>query len=1257
MRSLPFFFFALLVGAGSPLFGQIWVKNAQQKTGKKQPNFYEIQDAFYEYWETRASQSRKPGYKQFKRWEYYAGARLNARAEVNALGLWEAWLEFQALHGAPDQAKNAETWVPLGPKAPPLTTTAPGYRVDGGMGRVNAIAFHPTNPSILYIGAPAGGLWKSTNFGSSWTLMTNALPNLGISSIAVAPSSPNTIYAATGDGPASGYTAGTYSIGVIKSVDGGNTWAPTALSLNESDKKQVHEVVVHPTNPNFVMAGTSFGLYRSRDGGASWDTLFNSGIVWDVEVDATYPDWWYITGGYTGVFYSSNGGDTWTASAGLPPAQSDAFGRIELTMCPSDTRILYALYAIESQDSYNGGLYGIYGSADGGQNFSLLYTQNYQAGKPNLLGWYDGLAGAGEGDFSGQGFYDLEIQVHPSNCGTLYTGGVNIWKSSDSGSTWSNASFWLNGVPEFPYPYTHADQHIFRYHPGGSMYLGNDGGIWRYDGNSYTDLNNTLQIGMIYAHSSAQTRPDMVLCGAQDNGSYAYIGGIWQQMTGGDGMVPLIDWSDHNVLYTSLYSGQHMRSLDGGVSFQNIHRGGDGAWVTPLVQDPVTPTTLYRGAKTIQRSTDRGGTWSDISPVISGSPVHSLVIAPSDPKVIYTADIFLKQQNPIMARTTDGGVNWSALNNPGGITDIAVHPTEPLTVYITRAGYDAGSKVYRSTDGGINWSNISSGIPNIPVNTVVCDKGNAGDIYVGTDMGVYQSRAGASFTPYGNGISNIIVADLDIQYASRKLRGATYGRGLWEVPLPAASGGGGGNVTPDPNTRWLAHVTKIGGAFETVLTLTNNAQTAQTITLTPYTSTGTRGSNKSFNLGAYGFQSVRAQDAFPGFDISHFSISGSKDIVVTAGYRLADGSGATAHVNESQDVRKEFWIFTGEWSSVFDGMALVNLATSDASVTLQRIAPSGKVLEEKQATLPAYAKTLSVFGTEFNNQPTTMVKVVSSQPAAVVFLRGTYPGTSPGYLYQTAPLLNQAPSSGRWVSHVTPNTTFNTSLYFTNFGASSGTLTITPYNSSGTKLTTRTETLDAGYYHYLPTATFFGGEAVSHFSISGPSSMVVTVGYKISQGVGATAHVNETHLASGTSDRNFILYQGEWNKIFDGLAIVNTGSAAAKVLAAQFDAQGNRVGDTKTISASLPANGKALALFDSLFSSRPDLQIYIQSDQPSVLLMLRGTRPGVSPGYLYQTAPIPMHADQIFLKEGEGQRVLRQLFGEMELGATPSPQP
>lgn len=1215
---------ALLMVMVPCVTAQTWINNAREKAGKRPPTFFEIQAEFDAFWVNRNHKIKGVGWKPFKRWEQFAADRLNQDGYVETFGLWNAWLEYQERYADSEQNPKKASWTALGP-GPQLAEpgNGTGYRVLGGAGRVNCIAFHPTNANIIYVGSPAGGAWKSTNGGSSWAYLSEFLPNLGVSSIVVDHNNPNTVYMATGDADSNGQQ-GTYSIGVLKSLDGGQSWSTTGLSLTENQQLRVAKLVMHPTNPNILLAATNFGLYRTQDGAASWHPLVDQLVISDIEVDPTFPDYWYASVWGQGIIWSGDGGDTWNAAGGLPPAGS-GYGRVELTICPADTYVLYAVAAIESQTASNGGLFGVYRSTDGGFNWELVHAPNMESGWPNLLGWYDGLNFGGQPDVAGQGHYDLTIAVHPTDPNTVYVGGVNIWRTTDAGANWSLASYWLDQDQNFSQPYTHADQHAMVYAPDNTLHIGNDGGIFKLSGGSWTDLSEGLNIHQIDRASVAQTRPDMTTIGAQDNGSARYLAGQWRQMIGGDGLETLIDYSNENIVYASTYNGFHNRSVDGGLTFTQINVPDQGAWATPLIQDPNDPNGLFRATSIVQYSPDRGDSWFQASPQISGYPLGSMAVAPSNSNVVYVADLSYNQQSQVFARTLDGQ-NWEPASSPTGVTRIAVHPTDPHQVAVTVSGFRAGEKVFYSNDAGSTWSNISGSLPNMPANCIIFDPDRPQDLYVGTELGVFVSASGADWVPFNDGLPMVIVRDLEIQQSARILRAATYGRGLWETPLPGA--GGGGTVTPDPNTRWLPHITKLGGLFQTSFTLSNQSANAGSITLHPYDSAGNRLAEKTYNLAPWQFQSFTTTSQFPGVDVSHISISGDKTVVVTAAYRIASGPGATAHVNETSHRGNTFTIYPGEWDTIFDGMALVNLSTSPADINAVQYSKQGKVLSEihLKDSLAPYAKTLAVFGSDFPSIPGSIIQVTSSQPAAVTFLRGSYPGSTKAYLYQTVPVLDKATSSQRWLTHITPpNAAFTSTLFFTNSGSGSASMTLTPYASNGTVGSPQTLSVSGNSFQVMDATQLFGGANVSHCRIEGPNTCVVTIGYKIGQGAGATAHVNETQFTSGLESQNFFLYQGEWDTIFDGMAIVNLGNGPAEIAGYQYDTSGNQTFG-QILNPNLAANAKHLLVFDSVFPNRPDQQIYLTSNQPAMVIFLRGTPPGVSPGYLYQTVPVPLSA-------------------------------
>jgi photosystem II stability/assembly factor-like uncharacterized protein len=207
----------------------------------------------------------------------------------------------------------------------------------------------------------------------------------------------------------------------------------------------------------------------------------------------------------------------------------------------------------------------------------------------------------------------------------------------------------------------------------------------------------------------------------------------------------------------------------------------DGEWVTPWMQHPSTANTLFAGFTNVWRSTNRGNSWTKISNLNIGG-LTILKVAKSNASYIYVSN------STSIFKTTNGGTNWNSIAVPsagsGAITDIAIDETDPDKIWMTRSGYNAAIKVYKSIDGGTTWQNMSSGLPNIPVNTVVNQTGTNDGIYVGTDFGVYYYDNDINmWVPYMNGLPNVRVDELEIQYSSNKLRAATYGRGLWESSI------------------------------------------------------------------------------------------------------------------------------------------------------------------------------------------------------------------------------------------------------------------------------------------------------------------------------------------------------------------------------------------------------------------------------------------------------------------------------------------
>lgn len=410
---------------------------------------------------------------------------------------------------------------------------------------------------------------------------------------------------------------------------------------------------------------------------------------------------------------------------------------------------------------------------------------------------------------------------------------------------------------------------------------------------------------------------------------------------------------------------------------------------------------------------------------------------------------------------------------------------------------------------------------------------------------------------------------------------------------------GMGMPTPT-NSRYGAHLTNQSGNFDTELIIRNPTSDAQVLTLNPFGSDGSALTPVEINLS--GNQTIRMlqQSYFPA-DAVAFNSSGCSQCIFTTGYRADLPDGSTAHVLQATDINNEYYFYPGEWDILFDGAALINTGSDAATINATQIGDDGTVLAQVNLaqSLPAGGKYLGLFNDLFVNNANSIVKLESSQPLAVMILRISQDFR---YLYQNFPL-PAAPSGDdeRWLAHITSDTGgFGSSIIAHNRGNTPEVVILQPYDANGQGLTPVPVTVNGNSVFRMAKAELLPSET-SHLSITGAgSNVLVSVGYQSNQPNSSTAQIHE----SAPVGTEFYIYPGEWDYLFDGLAIINTGDQNASVIATQIRDDGLTVGNI-SLHADLPPNAKYLAVLEGMLAPNPNAILKIESTQPMAILALR----------------------------------------------------
>jgi photosystem II stability/assembly factor-like uncharacterized protein len=640
-------------------------------------------------------------------------------------------------------------------------------------GRCIAVDFDPTDASVVYVGSAGGGLWKSTDGGDSWTSLTDDLPTLGAGAVCVLASDPDVVLLGTGEGSGAAgvnLALGPFGAGIFRSTDAGATWQPTSLSY-EAASAHGFSVIEDQPATGVVLAGANDGLYRSTDAGDTWTQVLANGNYFDVKWKPGDPDRVYVAKGRdpftnfqvgNGVRVSTDGGLTF-APAGTGQPGGSTIGKTRIAVTPDEPSWIYAHYTSATTFMTT----GIYRSTDDGATWSL------RAGSPNMTGQ--------------QGWYNLVLAADPDDADRIVTGGTPLYTSDDGGVTYTletGAPFGGDDVP-------HVDFHGAAYEPGSTsaLWVVTDGGPWRStdDGSTWQARRDGLVTYQFYDICVAQSDPVFAMGGTQDNGIPGRTAfDSWFHSTFvADGMVCNIHPANANV-FAEWQNGNHIRSTDGGITWSSIMGGitGAGSWVTPVDQDQNLGKHLYTSTSAgIFRTTAGGVPWTNVAPHLA----RWISISPVDGNVVWT----VSNASSVWHTTDDGGTWTQSVAFPftGSETKIHADPATAAGAFVTFGYYATGQpRIVRTTDFGATWTDVSGDFPDVPATTMVVDPDRPGDWYVGADVGVWRSTdAGAAWLPYGTGLANVLVTDLEIQRAARKLVAGTFGRGAWEIDLPSAT--------------------------------------------------------------------------------------------------------------------------------------------------------------------------------------------------------------------------------------------------------------------------------------------------------------------------------------------------------------------------------------------------------------------------------------------------------------------------------------
>ncbi len=741
---------------------------------------------------------------KFYRWERWMLNHLGPDGRFDPAREPQELAQFNKIQPATQTTQQANArianprWKELGPFSTQTTATGnnSNYLYGYNVGRLGAVAFHPTDANTIYTiatgrgGNNAGGLWRTTDGGQTWTPLFDEGKNMVLTDVAVSPKNPQTVYltgnyfGASTTGPLeSGY-------GIWKSTNGGASWTFTSFKIyyetnttgGKTTVPRATNIVIDPVDDQHLIALCSRAIMYSTDGGLVWQKSTSSSVdrladYWDVEFKPNDPSVVYVGGsGKDQVLRSVDGGKTFTQLA-LPDAvEVGTVGRVELAVSAAAPDFLYLLTTMGTER--HGGLYR-FNTATNDLRVVVAKGKNFASSQQTR-------------DDS-QLYYCLTMNVSPTDTNEIHVGMVPLMSSYDGGKSWEYRHGWATNRAGD----VHSDVSSLDFQPGTNrLFVTSDGGLSGATGKKGAAFRffNNVSVSQIYFLAQSATVSDRMVIGLQDNGTKLYNGTEWQQVGGGDGISCLIDDANPNVFYVTSQNGYLQRTVNGSQSY--ITPSGvtadNTSFYSPLDYHQATKT-LFLGSNSLWRKDERSysSTWEKVYTFENKETIQDVWVAPSDVSTIYVRTG--SGSNYRVYASTDGGATFEKILGDGFdgyVTALVIHPADPKTLWACRYNTtDFYYYIMKSGDGGRTWTKINGNLPRLASNAMAYQEGTDDGLYVALDQGVYyKDNTMQQWVRYGTALPNAPVLDLRMDYSGGKVKAATQGRGVWEAELAVPVG-------------------------------------------------------------------------------------------------------------------------------------------------------------------------------------------------------------------------------------------------------------------------------------------------------------------------------------------------------------------------------------------------------------------------------------------------------------------------------------